>query len=375
MYGFDEKRLEQIDRHARKRVEAEKMLGACSAVIRGGQIVKISYEGYARMDKTPLQPGAIFRLASMSKPITAVAIMIQSERGELKITDPVGKYLPEFQQMYLYDGTPAHPVEIRHLLSHSSGIGQDAFGVSEQERVMPKAGETLADVMERYGKTRLPFLPGARASYSGLMGFDILARVVEVTSGMKFSDFLQENIFDPLGMKDTTFHPTPEQKARIVELCVQENGKLKGVPLDNNFEDLPDSYEAGSAALLGTLEDYTRFVRMLLGKGKLDGVRILSPRTVEQMGSPALPYEVPGSGKEMAWGLGMRVILHLNGYSAPLSVGTFGWSGAYGTHFFVDPTLDVAAVYMSNRADAGGAGADTAFEFENDVISALTGDD
>ena len=372
MYYFDDARLDQINRHARERIRTGRLQGTCSAVTDLSGNVRTFVNGLAFLNGEPLTENHIFRLASMTKPITAAALMIQSERGYVRITEPVSRYLPEFAEMKLYDGTPAKPVEVRHLLSHCSGVAHDEFGMSEFVKVAAKEGDTLETVVPRYAKMRLPFQPGERSGYSAIAGFDILARIVEVTSGQRFGDFLKENIFDPLDMKDTTFHPTPEQKKRIVELCTTDEKGVSSSASQSIFPGFPEGgYEAAGAGLVGTLGDYMRFARMLLQRGQLDGVRVLTPRTVEQMASPAMPYTVPGIGDEVCWGLGMRVIRHLNGYSAPLSVGTFGWSGAFGTHFFIDPVLKVAAVYMSNLDNAGGAGAETAFEFENDVISAI----
>lgn len=369
--GFDEKRLDQIRKHAIERIDSKRLLGACSGVYRGNELVWKSCEGYSRTDGTPLNIKSMFRLASMSKPITTVAVMIQCERGYLRLTDPISRFLPEFEHMSLADGTPANPIEIRHLLSHCSGLGQDDFGMREFLKVAPKKGDTLATTIPRYAKMLLPYQPGLHSTYSGVVGIDILARIVEITSGKVFSKFLQDEIFDPLGMVDTTFHPSDEQRKRLVEFCKADGVTIEPIELKTNVIDIPLSYESGSTALLGTLDDYLRFARMLLNKGKLDGVRIISPRTVEQMRSPAMSYQTTPEHSDLQWGLGVRIVTHLNGYSAPLSVGSFGWSGSYGTHFFIDPVLNIAAVYMSNWRNAGGAGAPTAFEFENDVISAI----
>ena len=372
MAYIDEKRLGQITRHARERIGSGRLMGMSAAVCGPDGHIYTFVEGDAARTGEKLTEKSLFRLASMTKPITAAAIMIQSERGYVRIIDPVSKYIPEFENVCLFDGTPARPIEIRHLLSHCSGVAHDAFGESEFAVYGPKEGDTLSTVVPRYAKMRLPFQPGDKSGYSAVAGFDILARVVEVTSGMRFEDFLRENLFGPLGMTDTTFHPTPEQMNRLVELVTAGEQGIEPCPSEGIFPGLPGGgYEAGGAGLVGTLGDYLRFARMLLGRGQLDGVRVLTPRTVEQMASPAMPYVVPGIGEEVRWGLGMRVIQHLNGYSAPLSVGAFGWSGAFGTHFFIDPVLKVCAVYMSNLSNAGGAGAETAFEFENDVISSI----
>ena len=375
MVRFDPVRLEQIRRHARERIRGGKLLGAASAVADGNGVVYTCVEGFANRAGEPLGREHVFRLASMTKPLVAAAVMIQSERGFLRITDPAAAYLPEFGELRLFDGTKARPVEIRHLLSHCSGIAQEAFGEAEFAAHAPREGDTLETAVRRYAGMRLPFQPGERCGYSAIAGFDILARIVEVTSGRRFGEFLRENLLEPLGMKDTTFHPDGARKARLVELCTAGETGIEEYPSDGIFPGLPGGgYECGGGGLVGTLDDYMRFARMLLGRGSLDGVRVLAPRTVEQMASPAMPYTVPNSAPgmelEMSWGLGMRVLRHLNGYSAPLSVGTFGWSGAFGTHFFVDPVLKIAAVYMSNLSNAGGAGAATAFEFENDVIQA-----
>ena len=371
--GFDTNRLAQIEQHIRARVDAHILPGAAWSVCRHGVCISEGAAGWFESDVTPLTTDALFRLASMSKPITATAVMMQVERGFFRTGDLIENYFPEFRHMY-YMGQngveEAPPIKIIHLLSHSSGLLQEEYGEEQFERISPKGNETLADMIPRYAQTTLSFRPGDRWNYSAIAGLDVLARLVEVTSGMKYSDFLQKNIFDPLEMTDITFHMTNAQRKRLVPMYTSTAEGLVLCPHFDNFESFPETYESGSASLIGTLSDYTKFADMLRRGGiGANGARILSPRSIERMRHPAFDFNMPEGGP--TWGLGMRVIRGYNTDEAPLTPGTYGWSGAYGTHFFIDPTLDLACVYMSNMSNAGGSGAPTAFEFENDVMQAL----
>nr|AIF26904.1 putative hydrolase [uncultured bacterium fosmid pJB148G3] len=376
LFGMDEKRLEQIRRHAEKRVSDKLQPGCSWCVTRHGHVVSKGVVGWSVYGEIPLTEDAIFRLASMSKPITACAVMMQAEKGLFRLTDCVEKYLPEFHGMQYYaeDGSvqPASAITIRQLLSHSSGLLQDESGMTQFAEIRPKDGDTLKTMMPRYAKTILAFAPETRSSYSGVAGLDVLSRLVEITSDMSYGEFLRKNIFEPLEMSDTTFHPTQEQRVRIVPLYTVENGTF--TPKECAMPAmLAESYESGSANLVGTLMDYIQFAEMLRRNGiGVNGNRILCPRSVERMRMPAYAHTIPSLlGEGVEWGLGMRVITMANGDAAPLSKGAYGWSGAFNTHFFIDPTLDLTAVYMCNIANGGGAGAPTTFEFENDVMQAV----
>jgi len=203
-------------------------------------------------------------------------------------------------------------------------------------------------------------------AYSPLIAFDLLARVVEITSGKAYDQFLEEELFAPLGMVDTTFVPTEDQWGRMVNLHNFEDGKSSFLPLDKHhtMSDLPLTYFCGGASLVSTIGDYSRFAEMLLADGKTaDGTQLISRELIKKMQTPSLSDQImPGPQK---WGLGVRVITGADYVLLP--VGSFGWSGAYGAHMWVDPENQITAVYMKNSLYDGGAGALTALHFEEDV--------
>lgn len=372
--GFDSNRLEQIRLTAEGRIERGLLPCAASLVSRHGNIVWYERQGFSdEKRQRPLDKRALFRLASMTKPITAAAVMIQMERGRLGLFDPVSKYISGADEMTVI-GTGAralNTIRVIDLLSHSSGWGS---GVSGEHFFAfgPKTGETLSEVVPRYVGLGLEFEPGTNEAYSALVGFDVLAYLVECTSGMPYPEFLKRNLFEPLGMVDTTFTPTKEQQERIVTIFENTETGIRPVDMRGSiFSVLPTSYTSGGAGLLGTLEDYHCFTQMLLGGGTYNGCRILSPNSVAMMHQPILEERFSNMGRGVTWGMGMRVITSSASAALPLRKGAYGWSGAYGTHFWIDPELELTAIYFSNLTTSGGAGAETAREFENDVMQAI----
>ena len=336
-----EKLARTIEATLRKDMESCKVGAAAMVVRQRGKIVYQGFFGENVTEKT------LFRLASMTKPVTAVAIMHLVDKGLVKVEEPIETYLPGFA---------GKGITVEHLLTHSSGLGSRELGDEQHAKRPRESTESLEAAIAYYQTLPLAFEPGTAPDYSPVFGFDVLGRIVEVVSGMKYDRFLKEEIFAPLGMADTTFDPNEEQWSRMIPMHNLVEGKSVTVPMPKHciFEDFPASYCAGGAALAGTLEDYGKFAEMLLNKG---GV-LLSPEAVENMGKRH--YDI--------WGLGVRAAFDDVVFD-PLPKGCFGWSGAYGTHFWVDPANEITAVYMKNSYYDGGSGAITAHQFEIDVYS------
>ncbi len=323
-----------------------------------------------------LKNDAIFRLASMSKPITAVAAMILVDRGLLSLEDPISKYLPDFFKLFIgkiENDAVVEEIEvktavtIKELLTHSSGIGSGDIGAKDFLAIPVEERATLEMAMPHYAKCRLEFEPKTSSNYSPFLGLDILSRIIEIVSGKSYDIFLKEEIFDKLGMRDTTFVPTEEQWDRMVRFADEKDGKCISKPLDKTrvFEHFPLTYFAGSAGLTSTMDDYFAFAKMLLNEGEHNGVRILKSETVRKMATPQLTKEV--LPPPQVWGLGIRVITDET--YGTLVKNCYGWAGAYGTYFWVDPDNKVIAIYMRNVHDSEQGY--TASQFEQDVTSSL----
>ncbi len=397
--GFNAVKLAVAQESLERRIREGALAGAAFLVSRGGRTALSAVQGYADIEKgLRLQKDSIFRLASMTKPIIAVAVMTLAEQGKIRLEDPLGKYIPEFANDFYvavpnvrtdiaaYDPDPdapagsipddipsyslepaTRPITVRDLLTHSCGLGQGAVGFRELQ--MPGPGATLSVHIPTWANVPLDFQPGSRTGYSPIAAFDILGRLVEIASGLPLNLYLQRALFEPLGMRDTTFAPSKEQRARTVALYESTGGELRRSADQNPF--IHPTYYSGAGGLLGTLEDYCQFAKMLAEEGEFEGKRILNAMTVREMASPQLPNGIEGFPEWQTWGLGMRVVIEGESPETPLSTGSFGWSGAWGTHFWIDPSKDLFAVLMINLANAGGSEAETAREFESAVMGAV----
>ncbi len=357
-------------------------LAACAAVrviCRDKLIYKTDYGMADVENKIPLNDRHLFRLASMTKPITGVCIMQLVEQGKLSLDDPAEKYIPAFKDMVVaeYDSeehlTGMHPSSrpftIRDLLSHSSGVGSGpGFRRPDRPQKPLPPNYTLADVMDNWADECMAFDPGTNTTYSWLMGFDILARIVEIISGMTFEEYTREKLFLPLNMKDACFRPTEEQWGRMTELYRRNKDTVfEHVEMGRHFfYGTPLSYFSGSGTVGCTADDYARFAHMLGSDGISGGVRILSEDSVRQMRTPQILCA--DSGNTLSWGLSMRVIVMDNSALAPRKARSFGWSGAYGTHFFCDPDRQISAVYCTGMLDCGGSWSLTSRHFENAIM-------
>ncbi len=372
---LDAKRVkENIEKRVSDDVSSGRVGGAAMLVKQDEKVIYKGFFGTADGERA-IDDNTVFRLASMTKPITCVAIMKQIEKGLVSLDDPLDKFIPEYAEMEI--GRPSGDdieivgraqgrIKILHLLTHTSGVGCGELGAALSKRFPLKGGYNIADIAKEYSAFPISFEPFTAQAYSGKVGFDLLARVVEITSDMPYDEFLKKEIFEPLGMKDTTFTPSSEQWERAACMHNFVDGKAVFYPVDREhiFGDHPLTYFCGGAGLVSTLTDYEKFADMLLSCGVANnGERILSEDTVSLMRTVAVPDSImPGNQK---WALSMRVILEPT--YGRLPVGTYGWSGAYGTHFWVDPENRVVAVYMKNSFYDGGSGAKTAANFEKDV--------
>jgi len=389
--GFSAERLHRISDLVQRHITAGDFSGAVTLVARSGRIAHLEAQGLMDIEsRKPMQKDAIFQIMSMTKPVVGTSIMMMVEEGKVRLTDPVSKFIPEFKDLKVAVGMTTGPgappaggrggatearyytvpaereITIRDLLTHTSGLVSGGLSATEARKVAVKGKESLADVIPRLGGVPLDFQPGSRWSYSAQAGFDTLARIVEITSGMPFDQFARTRIFEPLGMKDTFFYPL-EGNARLVTRYTRaQGGKLERANGFANFQN--GAYFSGGGGLASTAEDYFQFAQMLLNGGQLNGKRLLAPRTVEMMGSVHAPDTLQGRPKGEGYGLSMRVVNDPVARNTFLSQGSFGWSGAYGTHFWIDPKEKIVGILMVQTPNN-----ETRTDFENAVMYALVG--
>ena len=345
--------------------------GAAVSVTCGGRTVLRRYYGAAR-------EGMIFRLASRTKPITAAAVLLLAAEGQLQLDDPVSLYLPEYAALRLgrldslgrpADAGPSRvPLTIRHLLTHTGGLLCGPLGAAQYAGFPPSDQASLAAAVAAYPRYPLSFEPGSQAAYSAVAGFDVLARIVELVSRQNYAQFLYRALLKPLAMENTVFAPSEDQWARMAPMHVRRM-EAQGPSNGRNdmgrhvFEGFPTGYTAGGAGLAGTLEDYERFALMLRSRGG----GLLPESAIREMATPQVAAGTPGLSPTESWGLGVRVTTA----DPVLPRGCFGWSGAYGTHFWVDPQHDLTCVYMKNSRYDGGSEAGTARRTEQAVMAAF----
>lgn len=360
------------------RVSSKYMMGCVYGIYdRNGELLS-SAIGYSDLAGTKqMTTDAIFRMASMTKPVTGVAVMQLYEKGLIDLDAPISKWFPAFENMLVAEKIENNQVvkvrkatvqlTPRMLLSHCNGLGTSNMTSIQNLRV-----QDLAESVNNYGTDVLAFEPTTTTGYSGTYAFDVLARIVEIESGMPFEMYVQRYIFDPLGMVDTTYLPSDEQLPRIVDFIATKNSTLSmgSISAKSGFAGYDDGTVGGGWGLFSTLDDYSRFARMLLRGGELDGVRILKEETVALMTAVNELSVKANMNPVQNWGLSVRVREKTTS-SQPLSAGSYGWSGAYGTHFWVDPELGYVAIYMLNLSGGGGSGAPTVSEFESCVASGV----
>ena len=389
--GFSSERLQRIHDLVQRHITAGSFSGAVTLVARNGRIAHLEAHGLMDLEsRKPMQKDAIFQIMSMTKPVVGVSIMMMIEEGKVRLTDPVSKFIPEFKELKVavpmggaaapaggrgaaapepryYTVPGEREITIRDLLTHTSGLVSGGLSATEARKVALKGQESLADYIPRLGGVPLDFQPGSRWAYSAQAGFDTLARIVEIVSGMPYGQFARTRIFEPLGMKDTFFYPL-EGNTRLVSRYTRPQG---GGPLQKaagfaNFQN--GVYFSGGGGLASTAEDYLQFAQMLLNGGQLNGKRLLAPRTVEMMASVHAPDTLQGRPRGEGYGLSMRVVNDPVARNTFLSQGSFGWSGAYGTHFWIDPKEKIVGILMTQTPNQ-----ELRTDFENAVMYALIG--
>ena len=368
--GMSAERLRRVHDLVQRHIDAKNFSGAVTLVARNGRIAHLEAHGLMDVEsKKPMATNSIFRIMSMTKPIVGTAILMLVEEGKVRLTDPVSRFIPELKGLKVAVAQPPLPgpppppgatveprfyavpgdreITVKDLLTHTSGLVSGTISNREAGKVALKGKETLADYLPRLGGVPLEFQPGTRWAYSAQAGFDALLRIVEVASGQPGDQFLKQRIFDPLGMKDTYFYPA-EGNPRFVTLYRKTATALEK---QSNPNFMNGAYFSGGGGLFSTAEDYLQFAQMLLNGGELNGKRLLVPRTVEMMRTAFIPDTLPGRGAGEGYGLSVRVVTNSAARSTFLSQGSYGWSGAFGTHFWIDPKEKIVGVLMSQTAN------------------------
>jgi CubicO group peptidase (beta-lactamase class C family) len=374
--GFDATRLTRLDEHFAAYVDDGRLPGWQITVSRHGRVAHFSSYGLADVEADrPVAADTIWRIYSMTKPITSVAAMMLYERGGFELTDPISRFLPEFAQPQVYVGGPAakpvtvpatEPIRVWHLLTHTAGLTYAFHHTDVTDEIYRLGGfdigamgdEDLTGVVRRVAAFPLAFQPGTEWLYS--MATDVLGRLVEVVSGRSLEDFLREEILTPLGMVDTGFSVPDADHDRLAALYALGAGMTEKIRYDDLGEPYkkPARWFSGGGGLVSTSADYLRFVRMILGRGALDGVRLLSPRTVDFMTRNHLPggVDLQHFGRPLyaetrydgvGFGLGFAVTEDAAATKVLCSEGEAYWGGMASTAFWVDPAEDLAVVFMT----------------------------
>jgi len=366
--GLSVDRLNRMDQLIFDHVNKKWLNGAVVFIARNGKIVH--YKAYGSSDaeaQVPMKKDDIFRIASQTKAITSLAVMMLFEEGKFFLDDPVSRYIPEFRNPKVlgtlnwadttYTTQPAKgEITIRQLLTHTSGLDYPAIGSQDFKAIYAKAGipsgigtadMVLADKMKTLGTLPLKHHPGEAFTYG--LNCDVLGYLVEVVSGMSFDQFLRSRIFQPLGMNDTYFYLPKEKHSRLVPLYQVKDGNLSKVTttgfdgVNFDYPKLEGKYYSGGAGLSSTAEDYAKFLQLFLNKGEYNGVRLLSRKTVELMltnqTQPPITTQV---------GLGFGLETDKNDYQSIYSLGTFSWGGAFSTSYWADPKEKLVVLIYTN---------------------------
>ncbi|MFJ8276821.1 serine hydrolase domain-containing protein [Streptomyces griseoviridis] len=372
--GLDAKALARLDRHLAVQVDEGRLPGSLVAVARGGRVAHLT--AYGRRDLAagrPVEPDTLWRMYSMTKPVTTVAALTLVEEGRLSLDDPVDRHLPAFAEPRVYVGgsgldlrtRPASgPLLIRHLMTHTAGLTFAFYHTHPVDARYREAGldssvkpgTDLAGTVDAYASLPLQFEPGTEWNYS--VATNVLGRVLEVISGQPLDTFLAERVFGPLGMTDAGFQVSAEQAPRLSELYGETNEggieRIAGLPLHGR-----PRFLSGSGGMVASAHDIHRFSEMLRRRGELDGVRLLAPETVDLMTRNHLPdgadlrafgsrpaHDEPGN-EGVGFGLGVSVVVDPSRTKAPTGLGTYGWSGVATTTFWVDPSRDLSVQFYT----------------------------
>jgi CubicO group peptidase (beta-lactamase class C family) len=379
--GFSPERLQRLHQLLQKKTDDRELAGIVTVLARHGKIVDFQIFGKKDLATgAPVDKDTIFRIYSMTKPVTGVAMMILYEQGKWSPSDPVAKYIPEFARLKVFKGVsatgepiledPQHAPTMAELMSHTAGFTYGIFGATPVDKMYLEArvlnSANLRQMIEKLARLPLLYQPGTKWVYS--VAVDIQGYIVEKISGKPLGDFMRENIFQPLGMKDTGFHIAVEKIRRVATLYrANPDGELVpsgGGVLAMDYSKEP-SMPSGGGGLLSTGLDYLRFAQMLLNGGELNGVRILAPSSVDLMRTNRLPPSITNSGEygiaffHISPGFGFGYDFGI--YTAPglightVGQGTYTWGGAAGTWFWIDPANDLAFVGMTHRILAAGS--------------------
>ncbi len=375
--GLSSERLKRIDAHLQDRyIAPKKIAGALTLVARRGKVAYLSPLGMRDNERQrPMTEDTIFRIYSMTKPITSVALMMLYEQGHFQLGDRVQKFIPEWKDLQVYVSgeypdfitrPPERDMTIRDLLTHTSGLSMGMSGQAgtkvaaayQKLGVFNLRQGTLKEMVQKVASLPLEFSPGTRWNYG--ISTDVCGYLVEVISGMRFDQYLKTHIFEPLGMVDTDFYVPPEKAHRLAANYTRDSSKklqLVDDPTQSPFL-TPPTFFSGGGGLVSTAADYCRFCQMLLNGGELDGVRILSPRTIKLMTMNHLPgnqdltelsislfSETANEG--IGFGLGFAVVIDLIKTQQIGSVGEYYWGGAASTIFWNDPAEDLIVIFLT----------------------------
>jgi CubicO group peptidase (beta-lactamase class C family) len=367
--GMSSERLKRIHATLQRKIDAGEISGAVTAVARRGQLVNYEAHGYENaLTKTPMPLDGIFRMASSSKPITGVALLMMIEEGKVRLLDPISRYIPEFRDAKVavpragepamrapgapprkVDLVAAHrPITVLDLATHTSGLLSLGTDMTAPTRT-PE--DTLASYIPRLGAVPLDFQPGTQWTYSPGAGVDTLGRIVEIASGQDLDTFMRERIFEPLGMTDTYFNVPAAKQSRLLPLQRKVDGQWQVTPNPSNQA---THYFSGAGGLHSTCRDYLLFEQMLENRGDLNGKRLLGSRTVELMGANQVGdlYKSPlGDQRGQGFGITVRVVTDWAISDTGRSNGAFGWAGAFGTMSWNDRAEEIAAVIMLQQFD------------------------
>jgi CubicO group peptidase (beta-lactamase class C family) len=372
--GMSNVRLDLLPDGMKQLVAEGRLAGVVTMVARHGKVVEFDAAGKRDLaSNAPMRKDSIFRIYSMSKPITGVAMMMLFEEGKWQLNDPVAKYIPEFVNLKVYstDTTnntvlkdPVHPVTMRELMSHSGGFTYGYFSNTAVDKMQRDAdllnpNNTLDEFIKRVARLPMNSQPGSEWHYS--ISVDIQGYIVQKLSGMPFEEFLEKRVFKPLGMVDSGFYVPKDKLSRFAEYYTYEkDGKLQAMPaadFPNHDFSVKPAMSSGGGGLVSTATDYMRFCQMLLNGGQLDGVRLLSPLTVELMRTNVLAPNVPILSPGAGFGLDFAVYTDPAAAGGYYGKGTYFWSGLAGTWFWIDPVYDLIVVGMIQQAAGTGAAA------------------
>jgi len=374
--GLSTQRLDRVRVHLQRYIDAGKLAGTLTLVARQGHIAYLEPQGYLEVEhKRPMQRDSIFRIYSMSKPITTVALMMLYEQGLFQLDDPVHRFIPAWREQQVFVGgehpnfvtaPPERPMTIRDLLSHTSGLTYGNVGRTPVDAAYRKLGvadrslpgNTLQNMIDSLTAVPLEFSPGTRWNYS--ISTDVLGYLVEVISGQRFDAYLRQHIFAPLEMHDTGFTIAPEKLPRLAcNYQLQADGTLQLIDSPEGTTYRECTFFSGGGGLVSTVEDYFRFTSMLLNGGASNGIRLLGRKTIELMATNHLPggqdltaLALPGRFAEITYagvgfGLGFAVMQSLSRAQILGTPGEYNWGGAASTAFWVDPKEELIVIFMT----------------------------